>query len=130
MAHLMKNNTPTPRPGSLGTEACQPAGVATRARSIGWVRGGTKTGLDSIYRKCFQSFASHCEAARNPGFLLQHQLHRRKGCTTLCFQPEFGLLIVFIFGQMTKVQLAGTWETALHVFPDTNYHSVLGQRQG
>lgn len=34
MAHLMKS-TPTPRPGSLGAEACQPAGVAIWARSKG-----------------------------------------------------------------------------------------------
>lgn len=55
-----------------------------------------------------------------------------KGCATLCFQPEFGLLIVFNFGQMTKVQNAGTVnrETVPQVSLDTNYQSLLGQWQG
>lgn len=99
------------------------------------MRDGTKTDLDSIYRKSFQSFVLLLLTVKLPGIhgpFYSISSAGSKGCVTLRFQPELGLLIVFNFGQMTKVQIAGTVhrETIPQVSLDTNYQSLLGQWQG
>lgn len=78
MAHLIEKQHSDTQTRELGNRSMPASWGGNTGKEQRLGEGGTKTGLDSIYRKCFQSFASHCEAARNPGFLLQHQLHRKE----------------------------------------------------